>query len=174
MGIRSSLEPTMKILALVLFCCAVSVLGGGHGNHAGSMGKEKIMEAMKGHSVDNCWKRENGIDIHHVCDVKTLKMYGMDAEPGASFYCAVKMGGVLDEATGSHNSDRMKAMMVNGLHLTAEQKAKAVVLADKCCSKIDKSVPKKGWLALQMVECVQRAILMATDYKGCPESHCPK
>lgn len=56
-------------------------------------------------------------------------------------------------------------MMVNGLHLTAEQKAKAVVLADKCCSKIDKSVPKKGWLALQMVECVQRAILMATDYK---------
>jgi len=102
------------LLPDVGFVDLFQVLGGGHGNHAGSMGKEKMMEAMKGHSVvsiavstlssvpsfskitmsflapkDNCWKRENGIDIHHVCDVKTLKMYGMDAEPGVNATCFV-------------------------------------------------------------------------------------
>ena len=71
-----------------------------------------------------------------------------------------------DVAKNAPDASAVRAALLCGTHLTTAQKAKAVDLAAKCLQRLDaKSVPKKAWLALQINECLNRAIVLATDLK---------
>jgi len=145
----------MKTTVALLFLlgCTAAVLGD--------------TENARPDAVVNCWYTLKDIDHFTVWETEAVRTDGIHADPTWSTQHLLKMSNALDAETGQIDAAAVKVLM-NYTHLTPEAKIRAADMIESCVARVDKTMSMTGWLAFQAIACMNRAILMATDMKGCP------